>query len=336
MAEILRVENLVKEFPVGGKLVLTAIKDVSLTLDEAETLGVVGESGSGKTTLGRCILRLHEPTRGKVYFQGEDITKLSDSRMRRLRSQMQIVYQNPWEAFDPRMSVAPIIEEPLKLHTNLGGKERRKEIDRLIELVGLSPAYRNVNPKRLSAGDQQRVSIARAIATKPKLIILDEATSSLDLSVRLEIMELLEQLQKEFRLSYIFISHDLTAVLRVSHRVAIMYLGQILELGPTDGIFASPQQPYSRALLSSVMFPDPWASKRRLRLAGEIPSPINLPDGCPLASRCPLVEDPCYTVPPPKTDIKGKGPENGWWAACHPMAETQREEWEKKLLEIES
>lgn len=302
-------------------------------MDEGETLGVVGESGSGKTTLGRCILRLHEPTQGKMFFLGKDLLALPPSALRRLRSQMQIVYQNPSEAFNPKMNVAQVIEEPLKLHTKLSGKERAREVMKLAEMVGLARGEMKSRPRSLPAGEQQRVAIARAIATKPKLMVLDEATSSLDLSVRLQIMQLLLNLQKEFKISYIFISHDLTAVLRVSHRVAIMYLGQILEMGPTDAIFASPQQPYSRALLSSVLFPDPWASRRRLRLAGEIPSPINLPSGCPVASRCPLVEERCHTIPPPKTPV---GQNGSWWAACHPMASTPRETWEERLLEAET
>jgi oligopeptide transport system ATP-binding protein len=329
MVEVLKVVDLVKTFPVAGThLVLTAVNGVSFTLDEGETLGVVGESGSGKTTLGRCILRLVEPTSGAIMFSGRDVLALRTSEMRRLRSEMQIVYQNPWEAFNPIMTVQQLIEEPLKLHTRLTRKERGDEVLRLSELVGLPADVLREKPRGMPAGLQQRAAIARAVATKPRLIIADEATSSLDLSVRLQIIEVLQNLQREFKIAYIFISHDLTSVLRISHRVAIMYLGQILELGPTDAIFNASQQPYSRALLSSVFRPDPWASERRVRLRAEIPSPIDLVGGCPLASRCPLVEDECQTIPPPRTPVAG---EEGWWAACHPMARLPRESWERRL-----
>jgi oligopeptide/dipeptide ABC transporter ATP-binding protein len=334
MAELLRVVDLTKQFPVTGtRLVLTAVNGVSFAIEEGETLGLVGESGSGKTTLGRCILRLLEPTRGKILFLGKDIVTLSPSDLRRLRAQMQIVYQNPWEAFNPRMTIGQLIEEPLRLHRRLTGRERQREVLRLADMVGLPAATLKARPLGLPAGQQQRAAIGRAVATKPKLIVLDEATSSLDLSVRLQIIELLMNLQKEFGVSYIFISHDLTSVVSISHRIAIMYLGQILEMGPTDAIFRGSQQPYSRALLSSVMPPDPWASKRRLRLAGEIPSPINLPSGCPLASRCPLVEERCRTISPPETAIEGG---DGWLAACHPMAEVSRDAWEKRLADAET
>ncbi len=333
MAEILQVVDLVKRFPVAGtRLGLTALNKVSFTLDEGETLGLVGESGSGKTTLGRCILRLLEPTSGNVFFLGQDTVALSSAALRRLRAQIQIVYQNPWEAFNPKMTIGQIIEEPLKLHTKLSARERAREVLSLADMVGLGADSLKANPKSVSTGEQQRAAIARAVATKPKLIILDEPTSSLDLSVRLQIVELLTDLQRRFRISYIFISHDLTSVLRISNRIAIMYLGQILEMGPIDAIFQSPKQPYSRALLSSVLLPDPWADKQRLRLAGEIPSPINLPSGCPLASRCPMVEEPCRTVAPPRVTIG----HNGWWAACHALTGKHLDDWERQLVAAES
>ena len=302
VTDILRVEGLVKEFPVAGtSSVLTAVNGVSFTLAAGETLGVVGESGSGKTTLGRCVLRLQEPTRGTIHFLGQDLRQMSRSDLRRERAQMQIEYQNPGEAFDPTMTIGHLIDEPLRLHSTKSKKERAAEVARLAERVGLAAEPLTQRPRHLSAGDRKRAAIARTIATRPKLVVLDEPTSALDLSVRVQLIDLLIDLQQDFGLSYTFISHDLTTVRQISHRLAIMYLGPILEMEPTEAVFADPQQPYSRALLSSVMVANPWAGKKRLRLAGEIPSPVDLPAGCPLASRCPLVEDICWNTPPRRT-----------------------------------
>jgi oligopeptide/dipeptide ABC transporter ATP-binding protein len=241
---------------------------------------------------------------------------------------MQIVYQNPREAFNPRFTLGQLIEEPIQLHMGIGRQARKQKVVELAEMVGLRPSVLNLRPFGLSAADLQRAAIARAISTSPRLVVLDEATSALDLSVRLEIVALLARLQAELGTSYIFISHDLTSVLRISDRVAIMYLGQLLEIGSADNIFKSPQQPYSKALLSSVLLPDPLAPKQRLRLSGEIPSPIDLPPGCPVASRCPLAEDDCLVAPPRKHMID---PDTGWWAACTPMSRRSRRDWEAEL-----
>ncbi len=335
MLDLLRVVDLVKQFdlPRTSK-VLTAVNGVSFELGEGETLGIVGESGSGKTTLGRCALRLLEPTAGAVHFLGKDLAALSHSEMRQQRAKMQIVYQNPGEAFDPTMTIRGIIEDPLKFHTSLSRKERHVEVQQLAERVGLDVALLGTRPRDLPAGARQRAAIARAIATRPKLIVLDEPTSALDLSVRRRILDLLIELQRDLAISYMFISHDLSTVRKISHRVAIMYLGEILELGPTQELYESPQHPYSRALLLSVSRPDPTSEARRLPLPGEIPSPIDLPPGCPLASRCPLVESVCREERPPQ--VKVGGAESDWWAACHPMAATPGAAWRARLEEAET
>jgi oligopeptide/dipeptide ABC transporter ATP-binding protein len=335
MSELLRVSDLVKQFDLPGtKKRLTAVNGVSFTLGEGETLGIVGESGSGKTTLGRCVLRLLDASNGAVEFMGMDLATLSRSDLRQLRANMQIVYQNPGEAFDPTMTIRGIIEDPLKFHTKMGRKERRAEVDRLAERVELDEAYLDKRPRELTAGARQRAAIARAIATKPKLIVLDEPTSALDLSVRRRIIDLLIELQRDLGISYMFISHDLSTVRKISDRVAIMYLGEIMELGPTHELYETPHHPYSRALLLSVSRPDPTSGARRLPLSGEIPSPIDLPPGCPLSSRCPLVEEICGAERPPRVEIDGH--EGGWWATCHPMAATPPNEWRARLDQAET
>ena len=335
MSELLRVTDLVKRFDLPGtKKRLTAVNGVSFTLGEGETLGVVGESGSGKTTLGRCVLRLLDATEGAVEFMGMNLSALSRSDLRHLRANMQIVYQNPGEAFDPTMRIRGIIEDPLKFHTGMTRKERRVEVDRLAERVGLEASLLDERPRDLTAGARQRAAIARAIATKPKLIVLDEPTSALDLSVRRRIIDLLIELQRDLGISYMFISHDLSTVRKISDRVAIMYLGEIMELGPTEELYEIPRHPYSRALLLSVSRPDPTSEARRLPLAGEIPSPIDLPPGCPLSSRCPLVEEICEVERPPRVDVAGH--DGNWWATCHPMAATAPADWRARLDQTET
>jgi oligopeptide/dipeptide ABC transporter ATP-binding protein len=297
---LLEVRNLVKEFHVGRKVVVHAVNDVSFSLARGETLGIVGESGSGKTTVGRCILRTVEATSGDIVFEGQDVLAMHEKRFRRLRRDIQMVFQDPFDSLDPRMTVADIVREPLRAQAR--GVRRRgsdAEVARIADRVAIPRDWLHRFPRELSAGQQQRVGVARAVATNPKLVVLDEAVSNLDPSARFEIIELLKELQLELGLSFIFISHDLNTVRYVSDRVAVMYLGKIVEYGPTQQLFERQLHPYSRALLSSVLFPDPLQPRPAYQLAGEIPSPTQLPRGCFLASRCPDARPACELAYPP-------------------------------------
>jgi oligopeptide/dipeptide ABC transporter ATP-binding protein len=299
---LLEVRNLVKHFPIpGSDQVVHACEDVSLVLTRGETLGLIGESGSGKTTLGRCILRLVEPTSGEVVFEGRDLTKLGKNDLRRLRTDLQIVFQEPFDSLNPQMTVGRQIAEPLRIHTTLDKQGRRARVRELLALVGLPPSVEDAVPTMLSPGGLQRASIARALATEPKLIVLDEPTSALAPEAEVEIIGLLRELRRKLGLTYIFISHDLSLVRSVCGRAAVMYLSQIVELGPKDEVFNRPRHPYSRALLASALVPDPTTRRnpadRGERLEGEIPSPIDLPSGCHLHSRCPYVRDRCRIEP---------------------------------------
>lgn len=303
MADVLvEIKGLVKQFSIPGtKAVVHACSDVNLTLFKGETLGIIGESGSGKTTLGRCILRLINPTSGEVLFEGRDVTKMNVTDVRKLRTDMQIVFQEPFDALNPMIQIGKQIVEPLRIHSDLTKQQRRERALELLALVGLPPSVADAIPAMLSPGALQRASIARAISTSPKLVVLDEPTSALPPEAEAEIMALLKRLQKDLGLTYIFISHDLALVNSMCDRIAIMYLSQVVELGTRDEIFNHPRHPYSRALLASVLLPDPKQrrdmSARAERLEGEIPSPINLPQGCYLATRCPYVKDRCSTEP---------------------------------------
>ena len=334
---LLQIRNLTKTFTVGKDQELVAVSNVSLDVHAGETVGLVGESGSGKTTLGRVVLRLTEPDSGEVRFDGVDLLKLEGEPMRRMRSQMQIVYQDPMLGFNPRMRVRDIISEPLRLHEKLSRVELQKRVQEVLELADLDPRVLNERPGAIRKAEQQQVAIARAIATRPRFIVLDEPTGLLDLSVSIHIIGILRRLQEEQNIAYIFISHDLSAVRAISHRLAIMYLGQLVETGPIEEVFSRPTHPYSEALLSSVLLPDPRSTRERLRLSGEIPSPINLPPGCPLAPRCPLVEDRCASGPPPLVTIKGEGQE-AWWSTCFPLSdhEDELDKWYGTLHEHES
>lgn len=295
---LLEVQDLVMHFRQDANRVVKAVNGVSFVISPGEALALVGESGSGKTTVGRSLLRLIEPTGGRVAFLGQDITAMSVSRFRPLRSRLQMVFQEPFASLNPRMRVGRIVEEPLLLAGEGDARRRRERCLEALSLVGLPPSAGTGFPHQFSAGEQQRIGIARAIATRPDLVVLDEPTSALDVSVRAEILALLDDLRRKLNLAYLFISHDLAAVQRVCQRVAIMYLGRIVETGATDELFAQPKHPYSRALLSSALFPDPKRTVPRFLLKGEIPSPINLPTGCHLHQRCPWAQPICATEAP--------------------------------------
>jgi oligopeptide/dipeptide ABC transporter ATP-binding protein len=295
---LLEVQDLVMHFRQDAKRVVKAVNGVSFVISPGEALALVGESGSGKTTVGRSLLRLIEPTGGRVAFLGQDITAMPVSRFRPLRSRLQMVFQEPFASLNPRMRVGRIVEEPLLLAGEGDARRRRERCLEALSLVGLPPSAGTGFPHQFSAGEQQRIGIARAIATRPDLVVLDEPTSALDVSVRAEILALLDDLRRKLNLAYLFISHDLAAVQRVCQRVAIMYLGRIVETGATDELFAQPKHPYSRALLSSALFPDPKRTAPRFLLEGEIPSPINLPTGCHLHQRCPWAQPICASEAP--------------------------------------
>ncbi len=297
---LVEIRHLVKQFPIPGTdQVVQACSDVTLSLDRGETLGVIGESGSGKTTLGRCVLGLIKPTSGEVEFEGRELTTLGSREMRALRKDMQIVFQEPFDSLNPQMRIGKQIVEPLRIHMKMSKRERRARALELLNLVGLPDHVVDALPSMLSPGALQRCSIARAISTSPKLIVLDEPTSALPPEAEAEVMALLKSLQERLGLTYIFISHDLSLVKSFCNRVAVMYLSQVIEVGDREQIFNHPRHPYSRALLASVLLPDPKQrrdlSERAERLEGEIPSPIDLPKGCYLATRCPYVRDRCRT-----------------------------------------
>jgi oligopeptide/dipeptide ABC transporter ATP-binding protein len=309
---ILDVQNLLHRFPGGVK----AVNDVSFSIAAGETLGLVGESGSGKSTIGLLVTRLLAPTGGTILFEGEDITRLAPAALRKLRARLQIVFQDPWGSLNPRMTIGRLLEEPLALHTTLDGTARLAEARRLADRVRLPAASLSRYPHELSGGQLQRVSIARAIANRPKLVVLDEPTSSLDLSVRAGILQLLDELQRETGIAMLFISHDLETVRLVSHRVIVLYLGRIVEQAPAATLFGNPAHPYTQVLLSAHLPPDPAMRLRRHEVTGEIPSPINLPPGCFFAGRCPVALPACATAPPPAIAL-----EAGHDAACFRIAD---------------
>jgi oligopeptide/dipeptide ABC transporter ATP-binding protein len=324
MPPLLEVRSLVKHFPVkGSRAVVQAVNGVSFVVDRGQTLGLIGESGSGKTTVGRCILKLTEPTQGEIVFDGQPTTHLAPRAFRPLRRRIQMVFQDPFRSLNPRMSVRDTLREPLMLHGIGSPGEHDDRVRELICRVELLPDDLRRFPHQLSGGQQQRVGIARALATQPDLIVLDEPTSSLDITIRGRITDLLVNLQAELGLSYVYISHDLTTVEHLCHRVAVMYLGSIVETGTKDQVFATPRHPYSKALLSSALAPDPGVRKTPYLLTGEIPSPINLPAGCPLRSRCPEAVDSCQERFPAFVDVGGGHQVACVWArpAQQPAAE---------------
>jgi oligopeptide transport system ATP-binding protein len=320
MAEtlLLEVKHLKKHFPIKGGVFsktigyVYAVDDINFTLAKGETLGLVGESGCGKSTTGRTILRLIEPTDGAIYFEGQDITTLDKSAMRALRREMQIIFQDPYASLNPRMTVGSIIGEPLEIHKIAKGSEKEERVVSLLQKVGLRAEDMRKYPHEFSGGQRQRIGIARALALNPKLIVCDEPVSALDVSIQAQVINLLEDLQAEFGLSYLFIAHNLNVVEHISNRVAVMYLGQIVELASDEELYKNPQHPYTEALLSAVPIPDPTVKKKRIILEGDVPSPINPPKGCHFHTRCMYKEKICEEVEPEFKDIGG-----GHWVACH-------------------
>jgi oligopeptide/dipeptide ABC transporter ATP-binding protein len=301
---VLEITDLYKSFSIpGSRRKVQAVNGVSFTLGKGETLALVGESGSGKTTVGRCVLGLEEPTRGHVRFRGEELSRRNNVRRRHLRGRIQLVFQEPTESLDPRMRIADSIAEPLKA-LGLPASKREPRVEAVMRRVNLDPAMLDHYRSSLSAGQQQRVGIARAIVTDPAVVVLDEPTSALDPTARAEIIDLLLEIQKSTGTSYLFISHDLSAVHYISHRIAVMYLGMIVEQGPATEIFRTPRHPYSVGLLSAVLLPDPNIRRQTsVSLKGEIPSPIDLPKACFLAGRCPFATEVCRTSMPPLEEI---------------------------------
>jgi oligopeptide/dipeptide ABC transporter ATP-binding protein len=316
---ILSVERLGKRFPIGKGQSVHAVNDVSFEIHPGQTVGLVGESGSGKSTIGRTVLRLLEPSAGRIVFDGQDITSLSESGCRALRARMQMVFQDPWSSLNPRHSARRLIEEPLLLHAKLGAAERRARAEALAERVHLDRAMLDRLPSELSGGQLQRICVARAIATDPKLIVLDEPTSSLDLSVRAGILELLAEIRAATGAGMLFITHDLGTLKLISDEVVVLYLGSVMERAPTARIFEAPAHPYTQALISAHLSADPRHRPERIRLEGEIPSPISLPPGCPFASRCHAAIDACRAAKPELRPLPGGGQ-----AACIRIDELNR------------
>ena len=309
---ILEVKNLKKYFNTPGG-VLHAVDDVSFTLEKGKILGVVGESGCGKSTMGRAILRLHEPTSGEVLFEGKDITKISTEEMRKLRSEMQIIFQDPFASLNPRKTVSEIIGEPLRLHKIYkSAAERQKHVLELMEVVGLAERLVNTYPHELDGGRRQRIGIARALALNPKFIVCDEPVSALDVSIQAQILNLLKRIKKERGLTYMFITHDISVVNYFSDDIMVMYLGKMVEYAPSEELFENPVHPYTKALLSAIPVPRLREKKERILLKGEITSPIDPKPGCRFAPRCAYAKDCCFKESPELKDIG-----NGHKVACH-------------------
>ena len=318
---LLTVNNLVMHFPLTKGIIfqrkvgaVQAVDGVSFEVKKGETLGLVGESGCGKSTTGRAILQLYKPTAGEVIFEGKDLTKLNGGDMRKMRRHLQMIFQDPYASLNPRMTVGNIISEPMQIHKLVDKKDRTQRVQELLETVGLNPYFANRYPHEFSGGQRQRIGIARALAANPDFIVADEPVSALDVSIQAQIVNLLEDLQERFALTYLFIAHDLSVVKHISDRVAVMYLGKIVEMADRNAPYSDPLRPYTRARRSAVPIPDPVIEKRRERiiLSGDVPSPINPPAGCHFHTRCPYAMEVCRLVDPTFADVG-----NGHFVACH-------------------
>ena len=318
---LLEIRNLKKYFPVRSGVFsrvsawVKAVDDVSFAIQAQETFGLVGESGCGKTTVGRTLLRLIEPTDGAVFFQGQDFCQLTAAQVRQVRQQMQMIFQDPYSSLNPRMTVGAIIGEALKVHGLAQGDALDCRVSTLLERVGLSATYRSRYPHEFSGGQRQRIGIARALALNPQFIVCDEPVSALDVSIQAQILNLLQDLQDDLGLSYLFISHDLNVVEHIADRVAVMYLGKLVEVAPVDELFRNPQHPYTLALMSANPIPDPTRQTQRTVLTGEVPSPLSPPAGCPFHTRCPQAMEHCKTTPPPLVRSGQGTAEHSVW--CH-------------------
>jgi oligopeptide/dipeptide ABC transporter ATP-binding protein len=318
---LLSVKDLVMHFPLTQGIVfqrkvgaVRAVDGLSFDIRRGETLGLVGESGCGKSTTGRAILQLHRPTSGEVQFEGVELTRLKGEALRKMRRKVQMIFQDPYASLNPRMTVGSIIGEPLDIHGLARGKEKQQRVEELLRVVGLNPYFANRYPHEFSGGQRQRIGIARALAVNPAFIVCDEPISALDVSIQAQIINLLEELQDEFGLTYLFIAHDLSVVRHISDRIAVMYLGKIVELADRLELYENPLHPYAKALLSAVPIPDPAIERKRERiiLTGDVPSPVNPPSGCRFHTRCPLADTICREQEPEFREITP-----GHWAACH-------------------
>jgi oligopeptide transport system ATP-binding protein len=310
---ILRVDHLVKYFPITRGLIIQkqvgavhAVDDISFEVKQGETLGLVGESGCGKSTTGRTILQLYRPTSGSVIFDGVDLVKIKGEELRHMRRKMQMIFQDPYASLNPRMTVGEIVGEPLIIHRIASQKETDERVDHLLELVGLNPSFASRYPHEFSGGQRQRIGVARALALQPALIVCDEPISALDVSIQAQVVNLLEDLQQQFTLTYLFIAHDLSMVRHISKHVAVMYLGALVEVTNRDELYLNPLHPYTQALLSAVPIPDPVADSKRQRtiLEGDVPSPVNPPSGCRFRTRCPIAEAQCAESRPELRELR--------------------------------
>jgi len=319
---LLNVQNLKMYFPITQGIIvqrhigdIKAVDDITFSIKQGETMGLVGESGCGKSTTGRAILQLYRPTDGRVFFKDENLTELKGEGLRRMRREMQMIFQDPYASLNPRMTVGNIIGEPLEVHNIYSSRaERRERVQELLRVVGLNPYFVNRYPHEFSGGQRQRIGVARALAVNPEFIVCDEPISALDVSIQAQIINMLEDLQGEFGLTYLFIAHDLSVVRHISDRIAVMYLGKLAELADRDELYRNPMHPYTQALLSAVPIPDPVIEEKRQRiiLEGDVPSPANPPKGCNFSTRCPRVMDVCHEENPEFKDVGG-----GHWVACY-------------------